>query len=59
MKVGPPGEQAEIIGVDTWSNLEGLVEHYDDATALAGIGDSFAGAPSPSTWEQATGFNEW
>jgi hypothetical protein len=30
-------EPAEILAVDFWSTLEGLKDHYGDATAMSGL----------------------
>ncbi len=59
VKLGAPDEPVEVIGVDTWSSLEGLVEAYADPREMAPLMAAFAGAPAASVWEQATGFNEW
>ena len=56
-----PGENLppEMIGVDLWSSLDGLKEHYSDRSAYGDMSDVLAGAPAASVWEQPTGFNEW
>lgn len=59
VKLGPPDEQPEIIGVDMWSSLEGLVEHYGDKNVMTGLDAILKGAPQASVWEQGVGFNEW
>jgi hypothetical protein len=59
VRLGAPGEPVEILGLDTWSTLEGLGEHYADPASMTGLGDVFTGAPAASVWEQATGFSEW
>lgn len=59
VKMGPPNEAPEILGVDFWTDLKGMQEHYADEKAMQGIGDVLRGPPSPSVWEQAVGFNEW
>ena len=59
VRMGAPSEPVEILGLDTWSTLEGLVEHYSDAKSMEGMDTLFAGAPATSVWEHVTGFNEW
>ncbi|HVZ75023.1 MAG TPA: hypothetical protein VHJ20_21725 [Polyangia bacterium] len=59
VRMGAPGEPVEILGVDTWATIEGLSTHYADPAAMSGLDGAFAGAPTASVWEQATGFNEW
>ena len=59
VKLGPPNEPMEIVGVDLWSSVEGRVEHYSDRSGLAPLSAGFAGEPAASVWEQAGGFNEW
>jgi hypothetical protein len=59
VRMGAPSEPVEILGLDQWTTLEGLLEHYGDRTGMEGIGAAFAGPPDPSVWEQMTGFNEW
>ena len=54
-----PSEPVEIIAVDSWSTLEGLKEHYGEATARSGLDDVLAGPPAASVWEQVSGFSEW
>jgi hypothetical protein len=59
VKMGPPGETPEVLGVDLWHDLAGLQEHYADATVM-GANLGFAGAPTPTVWEQAAGeWSEW
>ncbi len=58
VRIGAPGTP-EIIGVDFWSTLERLREHYRDEPAWHGFGASFAGPRHDSVWEQAAGFVEW
>jgi hypothetical protein len=59
VRMGAPGEPAELLGLDTWATVEGLVEHYGSAESMEGLRALFSGAPAASVWEQATGFNEW
>lgn len=60
VRLAPPNEPVEILGVDTWSSLDGLKEHYADQSHMAPIGASFAGAPTATVWEQAPGqWSEW
>ncbi|MBS2028458.1 MAG: hypothetical protein JST54_11180 [Deltaproteobacteria bacterium] len=59
VRLGALNEPVEILGLDTWSTLEGLIEHYSDAKSMDGMDKLFASEPATSVWEQATGFNEW
>jgi hypothetical protein len=62
VKLNPPGDSSpiEIIGLDVWSSLPGLTEHYTDNPHMAALGAVFAGAPQASVWEQAPGnWSEW
>jgi hypothetical protein len=56
-----PGESLppEVVGLDLWSSLDGLKEHYSDRSAYGAMNDILAGAPQASVWEQPAGFNEW
>ena len=56
--VAAPTEPVEILTVDFWSTLEGLKEHYSDATVTRGFDEVLAG-PAVSVWEQVSGFSEW
>jgi hypothetical protein len=59
VKLGAPTDPVEVLGIDFWSTIEGLKEHYGDAMATSGLRDVLAGAPAASVWEQSTGFSEW
>ena len=59
VRMGPPSEPAEILGLDFWATQEGLAEHYGDPKAMTGLKEVLAGAPVFSVWEQASGFSEW
>jgi hypothetical protein len=53
-------EPVEVLAIDSWTTLDGLREHYDDATAINGLHSALAGPPAAtSVWEQASGFSEW
>jgi hypothetical protein len=54
-----PAEPVEILAVGFWPTLEGLTEHYADATAMSRIDDALAGPPTASAWQQVSGFCEW
>lgn len=59
-RMGPPGAPGEVIGLDSWSSLDGLVEHYSDRAKLAPLGEAFAGPPDATVWEQPAGhWSEW
>jgi hypothetical protein len=59
-KIPMPGEPdvRELLGVDVWYDAQGMQEHYK---TLSGFEKAFAGAPSMSVWEAATGgvWSEW
>lgn len=57
--VAAPTPQAEILAVDFWLTLEGLHDHYGDATVMTELDDALAGPPTASAWEQVSGFSEW
>ena len=60
IKLGPPGEPLELLGLDVWSDFEGMSVHYADATHMSALQGAFAGKPSASIWEQAPGaWSEW
>ncbi|MBX7082302.1 MAG: hypothetical protein K1X88_24050 [Nannocystaceae bacterium] len=62
VKLPLPGTQGplELLGVDRWCSLEGLREHYTDASAMSGFGGAFSGPAEPTVWQQAPGaWNEW
>jgi hypothetical protein len=50
---------AEILAVDSWLTLDGLVEHYSDKAAMSGLDQALAGSPTVSARTQASGFAEW
>ncbi|HEX2647947.1 MAG TPA: hypothetical protein VHO95_12030 [Candidatus Dormibacteraeota bacterium] len=52
-------EPAEILAIDFWSTLEGLKDHYGNATAMTGLDDALTGPLAVSIWEQVNGFSEW
>ncbi len=61
IKLTPPGSAGpvEVLGLDLWSSLEGMLAHYGDEH-MAVIRNCFAGAPDPSIWEQPSGrWSEW
>jgi hypothetical protein len=50
----------ELLGIDVWSSLEGMLEHYGDSANMALLGPIFDGPPAASVWEQAPGhWSEW
>ncbi|MBT8206889.1 MAG: hypothetical protein HKN07_14095 [Acidimicrobiia bacterium] len=51
-------EPMELLGIDIWSDLEGMGEHY---ASLTGFESAFSGEPQTSVWEQGAGGNwrEW
>jgi hypothetical protein len=55
---GPAGP-AEILAIDSWLTLEGLMEHYSDQAATSGLDQALAEPPEASVWTQASGFAEW
>jgi hypothetical protein len=59
VSVAAPTESVEILAVDFWSTLEGLKEHYSDATVTRGLDEVLAGPRISSVWESVSGFSEW
>ncbi len=59
LSVAAPTEPVEILAVDFWSTLEGLKEHYSDATVTRGFDEVLAGPRASSVWEPVSGFSEW
>ena len=60
IRLGAPGEPAELLGLDGWATEAGMVEHYADATHLQAVAPAFAGKPDASTWQRAPGaWSEW
>jgi hypothetical protein len=58
-KLAAPNEPAELLGLDLWSSLDGLGEHYR-ADHMKELGSVFAGKPITSVWQQAAGkWSEW
>jgi hypothetical protein len=60
IRLGAPNEPVELLGIDRWQNLDGMVAHYSDKTHMAPLANVFTGAPAASMWEQAAGaWSEW
>ena len=60
IKLGPPGEPLELLGLDIWCDETGMNTHYEDATHMKDLAGAFSGKPSASTWRQAPGnWSEW
>ncbi len=60
IKLGPPGEPLELLGIDVWCDEAGMNTHYEDATHMRDLAGAFSGKPSASTWRQAPGnWSEW
>jgi hypothetical protein len=60
IKLAQPGEPLELLGIDVWSDFDGMTEHYSDKTHMSGLGGAFSGAPATSVWEEPAGnWNEW
>jgi quinol monooxygenase YgiN len=62
IKLNPPGVDAplELLAIDIWSDSQGMVEHYQDKTHMAGLSEAFSGQPHPSAWEEPSGaWSEW
>jgi hypothetical protein len=62
IKLNPPGVDAplELLGVDIWSDGQGMVEHYSDRTHMPELAVAFSGPPATSVWEEPAGvWSEW
>lgn len=57
--VAASADPVEVLAIDSWSTLEGILEHNDDATAMSGLDSALARPPAASVWEQVSGFAEW
>jgi hypothetical protein len=58
--MAPPGVEAppELLGIDTWCSLEGMLEHYK--TTMGDYGGVFPQKPTTSIWQEAgAGWSEW
>jgi hypothetical protein len=53
------GTQAEVLALDWWSTVNGLAEHYRDATVTGGLPDALIGPAETAVWQQEAGFSEW
>jgi hypothetical protein len=51
--------QAEVLALDGWSTVDGLAEHYRDATVTGGLPDALIGPAETAVWQQEAGFSEW
>ena len=59
VRLAMPGDASppEILGVDVWTNLEGMLAQYKEHM---GLGASFAAPPTTSIWQQPEGsWSEW
>jgi hypothetical protein len=59
-KLAPPAADgsAELLGVDVWTSLEGMGQHYQEH--MAPLMPAFLGRPSTSIWSQPAGeWTEW
>ena len=59
LRSGAGSDPPELLGVDTWSDADGMNEHYRDEAAWRGFGRLFTGPQMGSVWEQTSGFTEW
>lgn len=49
----------EVLAFDWWSTIEGLGEHYRDATVMGALPGAHIGPPETTVWQQVAGFSEW
>ena len=62
IRAAAPGDASplELLGIDVWSDYDGMAEHYADTTHVSVLGGAFTGPPATSVWEQAPGtWSEW
>lgn len=62
IKLNPPGDTSpvELLGVDVWTNLAGLTEHYTRPGEMANLASVFTARPEATVWQQAEGgWSEW
>jgi hypothetical protein len=57
--LAPSGAPTEVLALDWWSTVDGLAEHYRDATVMSGLPDALIGPPETTAWQQEAGFSEW
>jgi hypothetical protein len=49
----------EVLGLDWWSTVDGLEQHYRDAAAMGRLTDALIGPPETAVWQQEAGFSKW
>jgi quinol monooxygenase YgiN len=60
IKLGPPDQPLELLGLDVWSDHAGMSAHYSDATHMQALSGAFTARPAASIWQQAAGvWSEW
>lgn len=60
IKLARPGDPLELLGLDLWCDVDGMIEHYADASHMRGLSPAFSGATAASAWQQPEGaWNEW
>lgn len=50
---------AEILVLDSWTNVEGMLEHQRDLPLGKALAEVLSGPLDESVWQQADGFAEW
>jgi hypothetical protein len=60
IKLARPGDPLELLALDLWCDVDGMIEHYSDAEHMRGLSPAFSGTTAASAWEQPKGdWNEW
>src|SRR4029077_6612981 len=52
IKLGPPDQPLELLGLDVWSDHAGMTAHYSDATHMQALTGAFTARPAASIWQQ-------
>jgi hypothetical protein len=53
------GGPVEVLALQWWSTLDGLVEHYRDEAAVGEFQHALNGPADVAAWQQAPSFSEW
>jgi hypothetical protein len=56
---GTADAPVEILALDWWSSLNGLIEHYNETAANYALQDVLAGPRETTMWQQQSDFSEW
>ena len=54
-----PGAPVQVLALQWWSTLDGMVAHYRDDAAVNGFQQALNGPVDVAAWQQAPSFSEW